>query len=157
MPTPAATTSKTNARVPFLVADSFVLALDDFMRRTHQGGHVSQSVIELGGPPNPVRLRAGLRRAVAKYPTPGRAGASALADAPAVLGAARHPDGPPACPFGWWREGDIAPGSAVRRRDADGRRLETRPVALQRTARGRPAWSTTPAWMLSRGATGNSG
>ncbi len=65
---PAATTSKTIARVPFLVADSFVLALDDFMRRTHQGGHVSQSVIELDRPPDPVRLRDGLRRAVAKFP-----------------------------------------------------------------------------------------
>ena len=55
-------------RVPFQVADHFVLALDDFMRRTRQGGHVSQSVLELDRPPDLPRLRAGLRRAVAKHP-----------------------------------------------------------------------------------------
>ena len=55
-------------RVPFQVADCFVLALDDFMHRTRQGGHVSQSVLELAGPPDLARLRDGLRRAVAKHP-----------------------------------------------------------------------------------------
>ena len=38
------------ARVPFQVADCFVLALDDFMRRTRQGGHVSQSVLDARPP-----------------------------------------------------------------------------------------------------------
>lgn len=64
------------ARVPFQVADCFVLALDDFMHRTCQGGHVSQSVLELDRPPALDRLRAGCRRLVAKHPllvaTPGR-------------------------------------------------------------------------------------
>ncbi len=55
-------------RVPFQVADCFVLALDDFMRRTRQGGHVSQSVLELDRPPDLARLRLGCRRAVAKHP-----------------------------------------------------------------------------------------
>ena len=55
-------------RVPFQVADCFVLALDDFMTRTRQGGHVSQSVLELDRPPDLDRLRAGLRAAVAKHP-----------------------------------------------------------------------------------------
>ena len=55
-------------RVPFQVADCFVLALDDFMTRTRQGGHVSQSVLELDRLPDLGRLRAGLRSAVAKHP-----------------------------------------------------------------------------------------
>ncbi len=61
---PAATAT----RVPFQVADCFVLALDDFMHRTRQGGHVSQSVLELDRPPDLVRLRGALRRAIAKHP-----------------------------------------------------------------------------------------
>ena len=68
MPTTAATTFQTAARVPFLVADSFVLALDDFMRRTRQGGHVSHSVVELAGPPALARLRDGLGRGLAQPP-----------------------------------------------------------------------------------------
>ena len=55
-------------RVPFLVADCFVLAWDAFMRRTRQGGHVSQSVIETAGPPDLTALRAALDRAAAKFP-----------------------------------------------------------------------------------------
>ncbi len=109
MPTPAATTPKTVARVPFLVADSFVLALDDFMRRTHQGGHVSQSVIELAGPPDPERLRAGLRQVVAKHPL--------LAARPRRHWWTRLPywevPAPPSdasLPLGCWREGDLSPG-----------------------------------------------
>lgn len=107
---PAATTSKTIARVPFLVADSFVLALDDFMRRTHQGGHVSQSVIELDGPPDPVRLRDGLRRAVAKFPL---LAAQARRHWRTRLPYWAVPATPleSELPFGWWREGEIAPGS----------------------------------------------
>ena len=61
---PAATAT----RVPFQVADSFVLALDDFMHRTRQGGHVSQSVLELDRPPDLGRLRPALRRVLAKHP-----------------------------------------------------------------------------------------
>ena len=34
-------------RIPVQTADCFLLALDDFMRRTGQGRHVSQSVLEL--------------------------------------------------------------------------------------------------------------
>ena len=55
-------------RVPFLVADCFVLAWDAFMRRTRQGGHVSQSVIETDGQPDLTALRAALDRAAAKFP-----------------------------------------------------------------------------------------
>ncbi len=55
-------------RVPFQVADCFVLALDDFMTRTRQGGHVSQSVLELDRTPDMDRLRVGLRAVVTKHP-----------------------------------------------------------------------------------------
>ncbi len=58
----------TATRVPFRVADCFVLALDDFMHRTRQGGHVSQSVLELDRPPDLARLRGALRRVLAKHP-----------------------------------------------------------------------------------------
>lgn len=58
----------TVTRVPFQVADSFVLALDDFMHRTRQGGHVSQSVLELVHPPDLTRLRGALRRVLTKHP-----------------------------------------------------------------------------------------
>ncbi len=58
----------TATRVPFQVADSFALALDDFMHRTRQGGHVSQSVLELDRPPDLDRLRGALQRALAKHP-----------------------------------------------------------------------------------------
>jgi hypothetical protein len=56
------------ARIPFRASDCFVLALDDFMRRTGQGRHISQSVLELDAPPDLERLRAGLARIVAKHP-----------------------------------------------------------------------------------------
>ena len=58
----------TDTRVPFEVADCFVLALDDFMHRTRQGGHVSQSVLELDRLPDLTRLRVALRRVLAKHP-----------------------------------------------------------------------------------------
>ena len=61
---PAATAT----RVPFQVADCFVLALDDFMHRTRQGGHVSQSVLELDRLLDLLRLRAALRRVLVKHP-----------------------------------------------------------------------------------------
>ena len=58
----------TVTRVPFQVADSFALALDDFMHRTRQGGHVSQSVLELDRLPDLTRLRTALQRVLAKHP-----------------------------------------------------------------------------------------
>ncbi len=58
----------TPARVPFQVADCFVLALNDFMHRTRQGGHVSQSVLELDRLPDQERVRGALRRVLAKHP-----------------------------------------------------------------------------------------
>jgi hypothetical protein len=58
----------TAGRVPFEVADCFALALDTFMRRTGQGGQVSQSVLALYRPPDVARLRAGLARLLAKHP-----------------------------------------------------------------------------------------
>ncbi len=55
-------------RVPFQVNDCFVLAWDAFMRRTRQGGHVSQSVIEMDGAPDLAALRQALDRAAVKFP-----------------------------------------------------------------------------------------
>lgn len=60
--------AKGETRVPFQVADSFVLALDDFMNRTRQGAHVSQSVLELSGPPNLGKLRLAAQRLLQKHP-----------------------------------------------------------------------------------------
>ena len=109
MPTPAATLPAAPAQVPFLVADSFVLALDAFMRRTGQGGHVSQSVLELAGPPDLGRLRTGVQRALAKHPL--------LAAAPRRRRWTRLPywevTTPPSgasLPFACWREEEIAAG-----------------------------------------------
>ncbi|MDR3402893.1 MAG: hypothetical protein P4L99_10385 [Chthoniobacter sp.] len=50
------------------VADCFLLAHDDFMRRTRQGRHVSQSIIELDRLPDMARLRPALERLVQKHP-----------------------------------------------------------------------------------------
>jgi len=50
------------------VADCFLLAHDDFMRRTRQGRHVSQSILELARVPELVRLRPALVRLVQKHP-----------------------------------------------------------------------------------------
>ena len=50
------------------VADCFLLAHDDFMRRTRQGRHVSQSIIELDRVPDVARLRTALVRLVQKHP-----------------------------------------------------------------------------------------
>jgi hypothetical protein len=55
-------------RVAVRVADCFLLAHDDFMRRTKQGRHVSQSILELDGLPDLPRLRAALVRLVQKHP-----------------------------------------------------------------------------------------
>ncbi len=56
------------ARVPVQVADCFLLAHDDFMQRTRQGRHVSQSILELDRAPDLGRLRAALVRLVQKHP-----------------------------------------------------------------------------------------
>lgn len=58
----------TPVQVPVRVADCFLLALDAFMRRTGQGDHVTQSVLELAGPPDLVALRAAAARVVQKHP-----------------------------------------------------------------------------------------
>jgi hypothetical protein len=55
-------------RVAVRVADCFLLAHDDFMRRTGQGRHVSQSIIELDRVPDPEQLRTALVRLVQKHP-----------------------------------------------------------------------------------------
>ena len=60
--------AETATRVPFQVADSFVLALDDFMARTAQGGHVSQSILELEKIPDLALLRVAADRLIAKHP-----------------------------------------------------------------------------------------
>lgn len=55
-------------RVPLRASDCFVLALDHLMRRTGQGAHVSQSLLELDGPPDLAKIRAGWARLLVKYP-----------------------------------------------------------------------------------------
>lgn len=57
-----------STQVPVRVADCFLLAMDSFMRRTGQGEHITQSVLELEGPPDLARLRAAARRVVEKHP-----------------------------------------------------------------------------------------
>ncbi|MGB8170063.1 MAG: hypothetical protein WCF18_21345 [Chthoniobacteraceae bacterium] len=50
------------------MADCFLLALDAFMRRTGQGDHITQSVLELASPPDLARLRGAASRVVKKHP-----------------------------------------------------------------------------------------
>ena len=110
---PAAPESR---RVPFLVNDCFVLAWDAFMRRTRQGGHVSQSVVQTDRPPDWPMLRAALDRAAVKFPlltaSPRRHWRTRL---PYWL---LLPEAPAAgLPLGLWRQRDvpetILPGSRV--------------------------------------------
>jgi hypothetical protein len=63
-------TAKENGmtRVAVRVADCFLLAHDDFMHRTGQGRHVSQSILELDRVPDLARLRPALVRLVEKHP-----------------------------------------------------------------------------------------
>ncbi|HEV7869099.1 MAG TPA: hypothetical protein VGO90_15535 [Chthoniobacteraceae bacterium] len=56
------------ARVPVRGADSFLIALDAFMRRSGQGAQISQSVLELEGLPDMVALRGARGRLVEKHP-----------------------------------------------------------------------------------------
>src|SRR5260221_8918853 len=92
----------TPVRVPVRVADCFLLALDAFMRRTGQGEHITQSVLELEHAPDLVTLRAAARRVVEKHPLLGarlcRSWRTWLAywEIPAAL--------PEPLPIGLWRE-----------------------------------------------------
>ena len=60
--------SQRTTRIPVQIADCFLLALDDFMRRTGQGRHVSQSVLELDQAPDLDKLRAASLRTARKFP-----------------------------------------------------------------------------------------
>ena len=91
-------------RVPFQVADSFVLALDDFMGRTRQGGHVSQSVLVLDTPPDLGRLRAGCQRTLAKHPLLAATHARDFWTRLPFWSVPTPPDG--GLPLGVWREAD---------------------------------------------------
>ena len=62
------TASPRTTRVPIQIADSFLIALDDFMRRTRQGRHVSQSVLEMERTPDLDKLRAAAVCVTQKYP-----------------------------------------------------------------------------------------
>jgi hypothetical protein len=89
-------------RVPVRVADCFLLALDAFMRRTGQGEHITQSVLELERAPDLAQLRTAAARVIQKHPllaaTLRRNWRTWLAswEIPAVL--------PDALPLGLWRE-----------------------------------------------------
>src|SRR5688572_10133838 len=56
------------ARLPVQVTDCFLLAHDEFMQRTGQGRHVTQSLLELDRVPAIGQVRAGLVRLVQKHP-----------------------------------------------------------------------------------------
>ena len=95
-------------RVPVRVADCFLLALDAFMRRTGQGEHVTQSVVELESAPDLAQLRLAASLVVKKHPLLAaqlrRSWRTWLAywEIPARL--------PHALPIGLWRENG-APGA----------------------------------------------
>ncbi len=55
-------------QVPVRVADCFLLALDAFMRRTGQGAHVTQSVLEIESAPDLAALRRAAEAVVKKHP-----------------------------------------------------------------------------------------
>lgn len=55
-------------RVPVETPDCFLFALDDLMRRTGQGAHISQSVLELDAAPDPRRLEEALVQLVKERP-----------------------------------------------------------------------------------------
>ena len=56
------------ARLPVQVTDCFLLAHDDFMQRTGQGRHVTQSLLVLDRMPDVAKLRSSLVRLVQKHP-----------------------------------------------------------------------------------------
>lgn len=96
------------SRIPFRASDCFVLALDHLMRRTGQGAHVSQSILDLAGPPDLAKVRAGWARLLEKYPilaaAPRRSWRNLMPywAAPVAI----PPEG---LPLGLWRE----PGGAL--------------------------------------------
>lgn len=55
-------------RFPVRPPDGFLIAMDAFMRRTGQGAHASQSVLELDRAPDVEALRRAIRRVVEKHP-----------------------------------------------------------------------------------------
>lgn len=95
-------------RVPLRASDCFVLALDHLMRRTGQGGHVSQSLLELDAPPDLAKIRRGWARLLEKYPilaaTPRRSWRNLM---PYWAVPGRTP--PEGLPLGLWQE----PGGAL--------------------------------------------
>jgi len=102
--------ARSTVRLPVRVTDCFLLAHDDFMQRTRQGRHVTQSLIELDRVPDIEKVRAGLMRLVQKHP---RLVARLRRDWRTLLPFWEVPT-PPArgLPLGLWREGG-APGSLV--------------------------------------------
>lgn len=55
-------------RIPVRIPDCFLLAMDAFMRRTGQGEHITQSIIEIEKAPDLAKLRPALVRLVQKHP-----------------------------------------------------------------------------------------
>jgi hypothetical protein len=90
------------ARLPVRVTDCFLLAHDDFMQRTGQGRHVTQSLIELDRVPDLEKVCAGLVQLVQKHP---RLVARLRRDWRTLLPYWEVPE-PPArgLPLGVWRE-----------------------------------------------------
>jgi hypothetical protein len=91
-----------SARLPVRSTDCFLLAHDDFMQRTGQGRHVTQSLIELDRLPDIAKVQAALVRLVQKHP---RLVARLRRDWRTFLPYWDVPE-PPACglPLGLWRE-----------------------------------------------------
>ncbi len=54
--------------IPATISDAFLLALESHMRRSGQGAHLSVTVVELSGAPDPDRLRATAGRLSARHP-----------------------------------------------------------------------------------------
>ena len=90
------------------VADCFLLALDAFMRRTGQGEHITQSVLELAGAPDLARVRSAAARVVQKHPL---LAARLRRNLRTWLAYWEIPDElPAALPLGLWREA-ASPGA----------------------------------------------
>ncbi len=125
------------ARVPVQVADCFLLAHDDFMRRTGQGSHVSQSIVVLDRVPDVARLRPALERLVQKHPLlVGRL----RRDWKTWLPYWEVPEPPVrGLPLGLWRESGGPSALAEARGVADGmeqlQRILTEPLAADFKAR----------------------
>ncbi len=120
------------ARLPVRVTDCFLLAHDDFMQRTGQGRHVTQSLIELDGVPDVEKVRAGLERLVQKHP---RLVARLRRNWRTLLPFWEVPE-PPArgLPLGLWHEagapGTLAGAGEIRRVPDQLERLMSEPLAV---------------------------